>query len=128
MKPYKRHVMQGDLKILEPLAETAGYSINDGDPQAYMRLDRGSAGTRHRLGIWRCTSGTFTCTEKGDELQTLLEVLLHTGEFEGLTQEKNAANLYTLMLRTIETQRTLHFSDQTAQDRLHHTKELFRLL
>ncbi len=72
MKPYKRHVMQDHLKILEPLAETAGYSINDGDPQAFMRLDRGSAGTCHRLGIWRCTSGTFTCTEKGDELQTLL--------------------------------------------------------
>jgi uncharacterized cupin superfamily protein len=50
----------------------SAYVIERGDPRASGRLERGSNGSAHRLGVWRCTPGAFTCTERGDELQTIL--------------------------------------------------------
>lgn len=63
---------QHDLVELPPLAQTDGYEVLDGNPIASIRFDSGSVGTAHRLGVWHCTVGRFACTEKGDELQTIL--------------------------------------------------------
>ncbi len=72
MKPYLQDDPQKDLDELPPLQETEGYVIVDGKPRVSMRLDSGSVYSKHRLGIWQCTPGTFSCTEKGDELQTII--------------------------------------------------------
>lgn len=48
------------------------YRIVSGDPQASGRIDQGGPGHTTRLGIWRCTVGTFDCTEQGDELMMIL--------------------------------------------------------
>jgi|GEM_PF-383028 len=61
-----------DLQTLPALSKTAGYRVIDGDPIAEMRLDAGNSDSAHRLGIWRCSPGSFQCTEKGNELQTIL--------------------------------------------------------
>ena len=45
----------------------------EGDPRCAIRMDRGTEDSAIRLGIWMCTPGTFRCTEKGDELQTIIE-------------------------------------------------------
>lgn len=50
----------------------SGYRILSGAPRASGRLDVGGPGHTTRAGIWRCTAGTFECTEQGDELMTLL--------------------------------------------------------
>jgi uncharacterized cupin superfamily protein len=47
--------------------------VTEGNPQASIRIDTGSANSTSRLGIWMCTPGTFSAIEKGDELQTLIE-------------------------------------------------------
>lgn len=73
MKPYQIGIDISGLVDLPPLESTPGYDVLEGHPRASVRYDRGSAGSAHRLGLWRCTPGTFTCTEKGDELQTVLE-------------------------------------------------------
>jgi len=80
MKDYLRRdyststpIADYDLKPLPPLAETQGYQVIDGNPTAAMRLDVGRADSTHRMGIWRCTPGSFKCTEKGNELQTILD-------------------------------------------------------
>jgi uncharacterized cupin superfamily protein len=73
MKPYSVSSPQLSLTELPLLSETPGYEVLEGDPRASIRFDRGSATSSHRLGIWMCTPGTFRCTEKGDELQTVLE-------------------------------------------------------
>jgi uncharacterized cupin superfamily protein len=48
------------------------YKVVQGAPKAYGRLDAGGAGQQTRLGIWRCTKGSFECIEQGDELMTVL--------------------------------------------------------
>jgi len=48
------------------------YVINAGSPRASGRIDAGGPGHVTRMGIWACTVGTFTCTEQGDELMTIL--------------------------------------------------------
>lgn len=48
------------------------YRILEGAPRASGRIDAGGPGHATRLGIWRCTLGTFECTEQGDELMTIL--------------------------------------------------------
>ena len=53
--------------------KASNYKIVRGNPQASGRLDMGGPNSRHRLGIWRCTAGAFECTERGDELQTILD-------------------------------------------------------
>ncbi len=49
------------------------YVIRNGSPAAAGRIDAGGPGCTTRAGIWRCTAGTFECTEQGDELMTILE-------------------------------------------------------
>jgi uncharacterized cupin superfamily protein len=73
MKPFKDILPATGMQELPPLAETPGYEVLEGAPVASIRFDRGSPHSQHRLGIWKCTPGTFRCTEKGDELQTVLE-------------------------------------------------------
>lgn len=63
------------------------YVILHGQPQASGRLDRGTATSRHRLGIWRCTPGAFECTERGDELQTILSGKLRLVRGDGSEQQ-----------------------------------------
>ncbi len=48
------------------------YRIVAGNPQTFGRLDAGGPGHVTRRGIWRCTEGTFDCTEQGDEMMTML--------------------------------------------------------
>ena len=48
------------------------YRITRGSPQTFGRIDKGGPGHDTRFGIWRCTVGTFDCTEQGDELMTVL--------------------------------------------------------
>lgn len=48
------------------------YRIIKGAPRASGRIDAGGPGHDTRLGIWRCTVGTFECTEQGDELMAIL--------------------------------------------------------
>jgi uncharacterized cupin superfamily protein len=72
MKAYLHSDLQNDLDELPLLSESPGYEIVEGSPRASIRLDAGSSSSSHRLGIWKCTPGAFKCTEKGDELQTLI--------------------------------------------------------
>ncbi len=50
----------------------SAYVITAGTPQTSGRFDAGGPGHTTRQGIWRCTAGTFECTEQGDELMTVL--------------------------------------------------------
>ena len=51
---------------------TSQYKVLSGAPKAYGRLDGGGAGHTTRVGIWRCTKGSFECIEQGDELMAVL--------------------------------------------------------
>ena len=53
-------------------SEASHYNIIRGNPIASGRLDIGTNEGQHRMGIWCCTEGAFTCTEVGDELQTIV--------------------------------------------------------
>lgn len=73
--PLLRYAPGDDVGPLEdwPFSNPASnYVIRRGDPHASGRLHSdGSATTR--VGIWRCTQGAFECTERGDELMTILQ-------------------------------------------------------
>lgn len=75
MKPYSHsnEPSQDNLIELPRLQETLGYDVLDGDPRCSIRIDRGTQHSASRLGVWMCTPGIFCCTEKGDELQTIIE-------------------------------------------------------
>lgn len=87
MKPYFLHSKHDDLVDLLPLLENTDYVVEKGNPIASIRLDTGTATSKHRSGIWRCTPGTFSCVEKGDELQTILSGKLRLTEKNGSTSE-----------------------------------------
>ena len=73
------------------------YRILSGAPSATVRLD--SVGPAHvtRRGIWRCTVGTFECTELGDELMTLLRGrCCITDQATGETVSLEAADTYMI--------------------------------
>ncbi|MFY9240916.1 MAG: cupin domain-containing protein [Roseovarius sp.] len=64
-----------DVGLLEdwPFDNPASdYLILSGAPRASGRLDAGGPGHVSRMGIWRCSAGSFQCTEQGDELMTIL--------------------------------------------------------
>lgn len=64
-----------DIEKLEPWpfdGTASNYEIISGNPQASGRIDRGTASSQHRVGIWSCSKGVFSCTELGDELQTII--------------------------------------------------------
>lgn len=72
MIKYKPGDDVGDLEhwpFDNPLSD---YVVKQGDPRASGRLDAGGPGHTTRTGIWRCTRGSFECTEQGDELMTIL--------------------------------------------------------
>jgi uncharacterized cupin superfamily protein len=75
--PLLRYAPGDDVGRLEdwPFSNPASnYVIHRGHPKASGRLDSGGgAGATTRVGIWRCTQGTFECTERGDELMTILQ-------------------------------------------------------
>lgn len=48
------------------------YTIVEGMPKTYGRIDAGGPGHTTRYGIWRCTKGSFECIEQGDELMMVL--------------------------------------------------------
>ena len=73
MKSYHHDSIQNNLEALPPLKDTPGYTIISGDPRAGIRFDQGGFDSKHRLGIWQCSPGEFSCVEKGDELQILLQ-------------------------------------------------------
>jgi len=73
MKSYPLGSVQKEMAPLPALDATPGYTILDGDPRSAIRFDQGQADAKHRMGVWTCTPGTFSCIEKGDELQTVLE-------------------------------------------------------
>ncbi|MBY6082053.1 cupin domain-containing protein [Ruegeria arenilitoris] len=58
-----------DWPFDNPLSD---YQIKEGHPPASGRVDAGGPGHATRAGIWRCTKGSFECTEQGDELMTIL--------------------------------------------------------
>lgn len=55
----------------------SNYRILEGAPRASGRIDAGGPGQDTRLGIWRCSVGTFECTEQGDEIMTILAGACH---------------------------------------------------
>ena len=69
---YPTGQVPGDLEPWPFAAEASDYKIVRGDPRASGRLDLGGPESRHRLGVWHCPAGAFECTERGDELQTIL--------------------------------------------------------
>lgn len=73
MKGYPLALEQQGLMQLPELIDSPGYEVLQGNPQAFIRFDKGSESSKNRLGIWMCTPGRFKCTEKGDELQTVLQ-------------------------------------------------------
>ena len=71
----------------------SNYKILSGAPAASGRIDTGGAGYTMRSGIWRCTAGTFECTEQGDELMTLLSGRCHlTDQSTGKSHELGAGD------------------------------------
>lgn len=73
------------------------YRILSGDPRASGRLDAGGPGHVTRSGIWRCTAGTFECTEQGDELMILLRGrCCITDHATGETVSLEAADTYMI--------------------------------
>jgi len=71
----RKYPINNDEANLEPWpfeGAASNYQIVRGNPQAWGRLDIGSNDGQHRMGIWRCSEGAFSCTEIGDELQTLI--------------------------------------------------------
>ena len=69
-----------EIGVLQPWPfdnPESNYKILSGAPAASGRIDTGGAGYKTRSGIWRCTAGTFECTEQGDELMILLSGRCH---------------------------------------------------
>ena len=73
MQSFDQPLDQIPFEPLPPLATSPGYEVLDGNPETAIHFFRGDNDSATRLGLWRCTPGTFRCIEKGDELQTLLE-------------------------------------------------------
>ncbi len=80
-----------EIGVLQPWPfdnPESNYKILSGAPAASGRIDTGGAGYTTRSGIWRCTAGTFECTEQGDELMTLLSGRCHlTDQSTGKSHE-----------------------------------------
>lgn len=72
MFKYQADMDPGPLTAWPFDAPQSAYCILSGTPEASGRIDAGGAGQTSRTGIWRCTAGSFECTEQGDELMTLL--------------------------------------------------------
>lgn len=97
----RKYVPGADVGPLEhwPFdAPESDYRITAGNPVCHGRLDAGGWGHATRSGIWRCTAGTFECTEQGDEMMTVLEGRCRiTDHASGTVQEAGPGE--TLFLR-----------------------------
>ena len=87
MLSYPLHETHDDLEPWPFVGAASNYEILRGEPQASGRMDLGGSGSRHRLGIWRCSPGAFRCTERGDELQTVISGRLRLIEADGTARE-----------------------------------------
>jgi uncharacterized cupin superfamily protein len=60
----------------------SNYVVRDGTdiPKAFGRID--SSTPTSRVGIWKCTKGSFECTEQGDELMTVLQGVVTLTDLE----------------------------------------------
>lgn len=123
MKPYHSIDAITALVELPPLSQTPGYRVIEGNPIASIRFDQGSSTSKHRLGIWICTPGSFQCTEKGNELQTILEGKLTLIDEDGLEYDFGPGDsIYTEKGETItwkisETVRKVFFTyDEDGQE------------
>ena len=96
MKPIKQSYRDDELSVLPSLSTTPDYKIVRGDPRASIHYEIDDSETGQALGIWRCTEGAFECTEKANELQTVISGKLRlTGE-DGNTIELNPGDsVYT---------------------------------
>ena len=83
MRKYPVNVAIDSLEPWPFEGAASNYQILRGNPQASGRFDLGEGRSQHRMGIWSCTVGAFTCTEQGDELQTLIEGRLTLTRAEG---------------------------------------------
>lgn len=72
MRKYKPGEDVGELEPWSFDNPASDYRINEGPPEVSGRIDAGGPGHTTRFGIWRCTRGSFDCTEQGDELMTIL--------------------------------------------------------
>ena len=85
-----------EIGVLQPWPfdnPESNYKFLLGAPAASGRIDTGGAGYTTRSGIWRCTAGTFECTEQGDELMTLLSGRCHlTDQSTGKSHELGAGD------------------------------------
>lgn len=72
MRKYPLKTAIGDLEPWPFEGTASNYKIVSGNPRASGRFDLGTANGQHRMGIWSCSEGIFTCTEQGDELQTII--------------------------------------------------------
>jgi len=72
MRKYPANIFNRKLQPWPFEGKASNYEIIRGNPKASGRLDLGSNEGQHRMGIWSCTEGAFTCTEVGDELQTVI--------------------------------------------------------
>ena len=86
MQPYLKNNVFSNLIELPPLSDNNDYVVKQGNPVASIRMDTGDMNSKHRSGVWRCTPGIFTCVEKGDELQTILNGKLILTEEGGQKQ------------------------------------------
>jgi len=72
MRTYRQDMETGPLEPWPLDNPASAYRIVAGDPRTSGRLDAGGPGHPTRMGLWRCTPGSFDCTEQGDELMTVL--------------------------------------------------------
>jgi len=86
MTAYHLGSTQEDLQDWPFDNPASRYVILEGTPRASGRIDRGNGTAHHRLGIWRCTPGAFECTERGDELQTIISGRLKLVRGDGSTE------------------------------------------
>lgn len=94
MIEFGRKTRQRNLEELPPLSETPDYEVLRGKPRAFMRLDQGETDSKTRLGVWRCTTGAFRCTEKGDELQLITQGQLRIERLDGSSSVFEAGDAF----------------------------------
>ena len=87
MRKYPAKIHNRNLHPWPFEGEASNYEIIRGNPKASGRLDLGTNEGQHRVGIWSCTEGAFTCTELGDELQTVISGQLTITRDDGETIE-----------------------------------------
>lgn len=87
MMRYSIDHLPNDLEPWPFIGEASKYKIVRGNPQASGRQDIGGPNSMCRLGIWHCTVGAFECTERGDELQTIMAGRLRIVLADGTTQD-----------------------------------------